>query len=107
MAKKFKGDVFRDETNSISSGRILLWIWTAAIIGELFFNFDALSKSQPLLVFLSGIYSFLIVWVAGPRIAKYLAPQIGKITNAIGQAKSNRTNEIDPTPDVPWSGEDV
>jgi len=78
--------VFKDETDNFSTARILLWIWTVVIIIMLFGNPAHLT--QAILTFLSSVYLFLSAWAAGPRMAAYLAPQISKVAQAIGQAKT-------------------
>src|SRR4051812_45545092 len=82
--------VVKDEQENYSMARVLLVIWTMVIVGEVVFNLARLT--QPLLTFLSSIYMFLCAWAGGPRAMQYLAPVIGSITSAIGQAKNVETS---------------
>jgi hypothetical protein len=77
--------IIKDEEKNYSMARVLVFLWTVVIVTMLVVNSACLTP--PLLTFLSSIYLFLCSWAAGPRIAKYLGPQIGAIVAAVGQSK--------------------
>lgn len=83
-------EIFQDEQDGFSMSRTLVCVWTVVIIYHLLFRFDHLT--QPILTFLSSVYLFLCTWAAGPRMVQYLAPIVGRVASAVGQAKSVETS---------------
>lgn len=89
--------ILRDEKNKLSAARVFLAVWLANGIGYLWLG----HPDNASLAFLSGVALPLICWAAGPRIAQYIAPQIGNVVGAIGQAKileRRKNGETEETP---------
>lgn len=84
-------DLLQDETGGWSSARCLLWLWSLVSLVLIVVDRDL---SNAILTYLSSVELALIGWAAGPRIAEYLLPQLGRTADAIGQAK--RAKERDP-----------
>ena len=74
-----------DEKGKLSAARALL-------VGSLFFTgalilFDIVlwgDVSNAIYALLGTIFTGLLAWAAGPRIAQYLLPQIGAVAQGIG-----------------------
>ena len=79
--------VLRDERGSLSAARTFLFAslaFTAIIIVA-----DALlwaTVSNAVYALLGTIFTGLLAWTAGPRIAQYFGPQIGAVASGIAQA---------------------
>ena len=74
-----------DEKGKVSAARTLLLgslLFTGALI-----LFDAVlwgNVSNAIYALLGTIFTGLLAWAAGPRIAQYLLPQIGAVAQGIG-----------------------
>jgi hypothetical protein len=77
--------ILADEKGTLSAARVLLsasLAFTAAII-----VFDSLlwaTVPNAAYALLGTIFTGLLAWTAGPRIAQYILPQIGAIASGIG-----------------------
>jgi hypothetical protein len=81
--------MLRDEQGQWSAARTFLLAWLIHCILLIWFRMDRLSPL--LLTFHAGVVTPLIMWAAGPRIAKYMVP--------VGQAL------VTSLPKAPWRKE--
>jgi hypothetical protein len=90
------GESFRDERGSSSMGRKLLVI-SLALTFVLIFLDSRVSNGwdvpQPAYVLLATIFTGLLAWTAGPRIAQYLNP--GAVAGAVARAQKRLKNTDD------------
>jgi hypothetical protein len=79
--------ILSDERGKLSAARVFLvssLLFTAAVIVA-----DALlwaTVPNAVYALLGTIFTGLLAWAAGPRIAQYIMPQIGAIAQGIGAA---------------------
>ena len=79
--------ILADETGKLSAARVLLVLslaFTAVIIVA-----DSLlwaTVPNAAYALLGTIFTGLLAWAAGPRIAQYILPQIGAVASGIGAA---------------------
>jgi hypothetical protein len=79
--------ILSDEKGNLSAARVLLsasLVFTAAIIVA-----DSLLWAEvpnAAYALLGTIFTGLLAWTAGPRIAQYFGPQLGAIASGIGAA---------------------
>jgi len=79
-----------DEKGKLSAARALL-------VGSLLFTgalilFDIVlwgNVSNAIYALLGTVFTGLLAWAAGPRIAQYLLPQIGAVAQALGASLTN------------------
>jgi hypothetical protein len=92
-----------DERGKLSTARVLLvccLIFTGVII-----LFDSVLWGEvpnSAYALLGTIFTGLLAWTAGPRIAQYLGPQIGAVAKGIGSAvarEPRRPEVMDNHPD--------
>jgi len=80
-------EILKDERGSLSAARISLFVslaFTAAIIVA-----DSLlwaTVPNAAYALMGTIFTGLLAWAAGPRIAQYILPQIGAVASGIGAA---------------------
>ena len=80
-------EILKDERGSLSAARIFLFVslaFTAAIIVA-----DSLlwaTVPNAAYALLGTIFTGLLAWTAGPRIAQYFGPQIGAVASGIAAA---------------------
>ena len=80
-------ELLADENGKLSAARVLLVLslaFTAVIIVA-----DSLlwaTVPNAAYALLGTIFTGLLAWTAGPRIAQYLLPQIGAVASGIGAA---------------------
>ena len=80
-------DIISDEKGKLSAARVLLvgcLVFTGGIIltDSLFWG----EVPNAAYALLGTIFTGLLAWCAGPRIAQYLGPQIGAVAKGIGDA---------------------
>jgi hypothetical protein len=79
--------ILSDEKGKLSAARVLLVISLAftgfIIVIDAVFSADVPNAAYALL---GTVFTGLLAWTAGPRIAQYLGPQIGAIASGIGSA---------------------
>jgi hypothetical protein len=93
--------LLQDETGSYSSGRALLWVWTAftiSLIATMYLRGDLKTIPMDILTviftFLQTVFLSIIGWVGGSRIAQHLFPQLGNTASAlIGKLKGLTTSK--------------
>jgi len=84
-------ELVRDEEGHLSSARCSFWL--ALLVSLTLIVLAALNVveiSAAAYALLGTIFTFTCAWAAGPRVAKYLGPQIGRVVDAIGKAKDDR-----------------
>lgn len=74
-------DLFNDERGNISSARVFFGVWTLIIVWAAWH--DPAEAFWPLA---ASVMLGLLSWAAGPRIAQYLAPQVGAAAKATADA---------------------
>jgi hypothetical protein len=77
--------IWRDETGNLSAARVFFTIWTAIIVWAAWH--EPADAFWPLA---STVMVGLLSWSAGPRIAKYFAPQAGAAAAATAEAVKRR-----------------
>jgi hypothetical protein len=94
--------ILADEKGKLSAARSLLvccLIFTAVLI-----LFDAVlwaTVPNAAYALLGTIFTGLLAWTAGPRIAQYLGPQIGAVASGIGASltrEPQRPDVLDNSP---------
>ena len=79
-------EILKDERGSFSAARTFLFgslVFTGTII-----VLDSLMLGVPEIAYtlLGSLNIGLVAWAGGPRVAQYLAPQIGAVASGIAQA---------------------
>ena len=79
-------EILKDERGSFSAARTFLFgslVFTGTII-----VLDSLMLAVPEIAYtlLGSLNVGLVAWAGGPRVAQYLAPQIGAVASGIAQA---------------------
>jgi len=95
-------EILKDERGSLSAARTFLFVslvFTAVIIVV-----DSLlwaTVPNAAYALLGTIFTGLLGWTAGPRIAQYFGPQIGAVASGIAQAVKSprRPKLLDNSPD--------
>ena len=88
-------EILKDERGSFSAARTFLFgslVFTGTII-----VLDSLMLAVPEIAYtlLGSLNVGLVAWAGGPRVAQYLAPQIGAVASGIAQAvKSPRRPKL-------------
>ena len=94
--------VLLDEKGKVSAARLLLvccLTFTAVLIA-----FDAIlwaTVPNAAYALLGTIFTGLLAWAAGPRIAQYFGPQVGAVASGIGASltrKPKRPDVLDNSP---------
>ena len=89
------GEIFCDERGKPSAARIFLA--TTMTFSALIIVLDSViwDVPEPAYVLLGSLGMGLLAWTAGPRMAAYIAPQIGAVASGIAQAvKSPRQPDL-------------
>lgn len=90
------GTLLKDEQGSWSSARCSFWLtllFTLLLIAlDAFTRTDVVPDAYALL---GTIVTFCAVWASGPRMAQYLAPQIGAAVKGIAEAGKARLKGTD------------
>jgi hypothetical protein len=94
-------DILKDERGTVSAARTFLLgvlLFTGTII-----VLDSIILAVPEIAYtlLGSLNVGLLAWAGGPRVAQYLAPQIGAVASGIAQAVKNpkRPKLLDNSPD--------
>jgi len=94
--------ILLDEKGKLSAARLLLvccLIFTGILIA-----FDSIlwaTVPNAAYALLGTIFTGLLMWAAGPRIAQYLEPQIGAVVSGIGASlarEPKRPDVLDSSP---------
>ena len=77
--------ILADEKGNLSAARVLL-VATLAFTATIIVADSLLWATVPNAAYalLGTIFTGLLAWTAGPRIAQYLGPQIGAVASGIG-----------------------
>ena len=89
------GEIFCDERGKPSAARIFLA--TTMTFSALIIVLDSIvgDVPDPAYALLGSLGIGLLAWTAGPRMAAYIAPQIGAVASGIAQAvKSPRQPDL-------------
>ena len=79
-------EIVRDERGSLSAARVIL-ARSLAFTGILFILDSTIWEvPEPAYSLLGGLTVGLVAWAGGPRMAQYLAPQVGAVASGIAQA---------------------
>lgn len=82
-------EVFKDETGGFSAARVFFAVWTGII------TVAAYNKPDAAFWPVAGSIAIgLLSWAGGPRIAKYLAPQVGKVAGSVSDAVKARFGNV-------------
>lgn len=94
-------EIFKDERGSFSAARTFLFgslVFTGTIIA-----LDSIILTVPEIAYtlLGSLNVGLVAWAGGPRVAQYLAPQIGAVASGIAQAVKGpkQPDLLDNSPD--------
>ena len=81
--------LLRDEQGSWSSARCSFWLSLLVALGCVVADtiFAAVAVPNAAYSLLGTIVVATASWAAGPRIAQYLAPQLGAIAKGIGDSR--------------------
>lgn len=79
-------EIFEDETGSPSAARILLVLWLAFAAYQLAHGRESVTLHDGMIA--------LIGWAAGPRLAKYLFPQLGGMAKAVAESTKAKIAEL-------------
>ena len=83
---KLLKEILRDEQGNLSAARFLLTS-SMLFIGILIILDSTLwDVPEPAYVLLGSWGIGLLAWAGGPRVAQYLAPQVGAVASGIAQA---------------------
>lgn len=79
--------ILADEKGKLSAARVLL-VATLGFTAVIIIIDSLLWATVPNAAYalLGTIFTGLLAWTAGPRIAQYILPQIGAVTSGIGAA---------------------
>ncbi len=83
--------LFEDESGSLSSARAGLWTTLALSIATIAVDVSLTMQGRhaiPNAVYAleSTMFMAFATWAAGPRIAKYIGPQIGQVAQGVASA---------------------
>ena len=94
-------EILKDERGSFSAARTFLFgslVFTGTII-----VLDSMVLAVPEIAYtlLGSLNVGLVAWAGGPRVAQYLAPQIGSVAAGIAKAvrEPQRPSLLDNNPD--------
>jgi hypothetical protein len=81
--------LLRDEQGNWSSARCAFWVTLVVTLALIVFDScGVVAMAGAAYTLLGSLVIALASWAAGPRIASYLAPQIGKVGAAIASASA-------------------
>lgn len=74
-------NVFSDERGNWSAARVFFMLWTAIVVWASWYR-----PAEAFWPVAATVMLGLLSWAAGPRIAQYLAPQVGAAAQATAAA---------------------
>ena len=86
MVKMPFREVLTDERGNLSAARTLLSIFLTFTGIVIVLDSTVWDVPDPAYVLLGSIAVGLLAWAGGPRVAQYLAPQVGAVASGIAQA---------------------
>ena len=79
-------EILTDERGSLSAARVLLTASMVFIAVIIVLDSTIWNVPDPAYVLLGSWGIGLLAWAGGPRVAQYLAPQVGAVASGIAQA---------------------
>ena len=79
-------EILTDERGSLSAARVLLTASMVFIAVIIVLDSTIWDVPDPAYVLLGSWGIGLLAWAGGPRVAQYLAPQVGAVASGIAQA---------------------
>ena len=79
-------EILTDERGSLSAARVLLTASMVFIAVIITLDSTIWDVPEPAYVLLGSWGIGLLAWAGGPRMAQYLAPQVGAVASGIAQA---------------------
>jgi len=79
-------EILTDEQGSLSTARVLLTASMIFIAVIIVLDSTIWDVPEPAYVLLGSWGIGLLAWAGGPRVAQYLAPQVGAVASGIAQA---------------------
>ena len=79
-------EILTDERGSLSAARVLLTASMVFIAVIIVLDSTFWDVPEPAYVLLGSWGIGLLAWAGGPRVAQYLAPQVGAVASGIAQA---------------------
>jgi len=79
-------EILTDERGSLSAARVLLTASMVFIAVIIVLDSTIWDVPEPAYVLLGSWGIGLLAWAGGPRVAQYLAPQVGAVASGIAQA---------------------
>jgi len=79
-------EIVKDERGSLSAARVFLAISLAFTGIIIILDSTIWEVPEPAYSLLGGLTVGLVAWAGGPRMAQYLAPQVGAVASGIAQA---------------------
>jgi len=94
-------EILTDERGNLSAARTFLF-GSLAFTGTLIVLDSMIwDVPEPAYVLLGSLVIGLVAWAGGPRVAQYLAPQVGAVASGIAQAakRLRRPELLDNSPE--------
>ena len=94
-------EIVKDERGALSAARVFL-AGSLAFTGTLIVLDSTIwDVPEPAYSLLGALVVGLVAWAGGPRMAQYLAPQVGAVASGIAQAVKGvrRPDLLDSSPD--------
>ena len=79
-------EILTDERGTLSAARVLLTASMVFIAVIIVLDSTFWDVPEPAYVLLGSWGIGLLAWAGGPRVAQYLAPQVGAVASGIAQA---------------------
>ena len=79
-------EILTDERGTLSAARVLLTASMVFIAVIIVLDSTIWNVPDPAYVLLGSWGIGLLAWAGGPRVAQYLAPQVGAVASGIAQA---------------------
>ena len=83
-------EILTDERGSLSAARVLLTASMVFIAVIIVLDSTIWDVPDPAYALLGSWGIGLLAWAGGPRVAQYLAPQVGAVASGIAQAAKRR-----------------
>jgi len=78
----------KDENGKVSSARLAFWIFFIWMLIVVSLHIIRVVIIAPVIYgLMSTAFLFLGSWLAGPRIAQHILPQVGSVVDALSQGK--------------------
>ena len=87
-------EILTDERGNLSAARVLLTASMLFIAVIIVLDSTFWDVPEPAYVLLGSWGIGLLAWAGGPRVAQYLAPQVGAVASGIAQAAKRRRRPV-------------